>query len=90
MIVDGPSSGGAKIRAARSRNGTFALVYSPRGEQFTIHKTVFKFNQANESWYDPRYGCIYQDHTTANTAFQTYVPPTSGRGKDWILILEEK
>ena len=26
----------------------------------------------------------------ANASFQTYAPPTSGRGNDWILILEEE
>ncbi|MBZ0304110.1 MAG: glycoside hydrolase family 140 protein [Anaerolineae bacterium] len=90
MIVDGPISGGAKIRAARSRIGTFAFIYSPRGEQFTIDKRVFKSSRATEAWFDPRYGCTYYDHTTVNAAFQTYVPPTSGRGNDWLLILEQE
>lgn len=90
MIVDGPTSGGAKIRAMLSRDKTFALIYSPRGEPFTIDKRVFKPKRLRESWYDPRYGCTYYVHTTANAAFQTYVPPTSGRGNDWILILEEE
>jgi hypothetical protein len=90
MIVDGPSSGGAKIRAARSKNGSFAFVYSPRGEAFTIDKRVFRAKRVKEFWYDPRYGCTYYFHTTVNAAFQTYAPPTSGRGNDWILILEEE
>jgi hypothetical protein len=90
MIVDGPSSGGAKIRAARAKNGSFAFVYSPRGESFTIDKRVFKSRRVKESWYDPRYGCTYDFHTTVNAAFQTYAPPTSGRGNDWILILAEE
>ena len=88
IIVDGPSYGGAKIRAARSKNGSFAIVYSPRGESFTINKRVFKSIRVKETWYDPRYGCSYYFHTTTNAAFQTYAPPTSGRGNDWILILE--
>ncbi len=90
MILDGPTSGGAKIRAARSRNGSFAFVYSPRGEQFTIDKRVFHARRVNELWFDPRYGCTYDFHTTSNASFQTYTPPTSGRGNDWILILEEE
>ena len=88
MILDGPSSGGAKIRAARSINGTFAFIYSPRGEQFTIDKRVFKALGVEEYWFDPRYGCTYSIHTATNAAFQTYAPPTSGRGNDWILIMD--
>jgi hypothetical protein len=89
MILDGPTSGGAKIRAARSPKGTFAFVYSPRGESFTIDKRVFNAKRVKEHWFDPRYGCTYYFHTTYNAAFQTYTPPTSGRGNDWILILAE-
>jgi hypothetical protein len=90
MIVDGPTYGGAKIRAARSRNGSFAFVYSPRGEPFTINRQALKAKRVKESWFDPRYGCTYTIHTTANSAFQTYASPTSGRGCDWILIIEEE
>jgi hypothetical protein len=88
MIVDGPTGGGAKIRAMRSKNGTFAFVYSPRGEPFTIDRRVLEPSRIKEFWYDPRYGCTYYTHTAMNAAFQTYIPPTSGRGNDWILIME--
>jgi glyceraldehyde 3-phosphate dehydrogenase len=30
------------------------------------------------------------DAATVNAAFQTYAPPTSGRGNDWVLIMEEE
>ena len=90
MIVDGPTSGGAKIRAARSRKGTFAFIYSPRGESFTIDKRVLKAKRIKVSWFDPRYGCTHYIYTDTIFAFQTYTPPTSGRGNDWILILEEE
>lgn len=90
MIVDGPSSGGAKIRAARTINGTFAFIYSPMGEPFTIDRRVFAAKRIKELWFDPRYGCAYHIHTASNTAFQTYIPPTSGRGNDWVLIIEDE
>lgn len=90
MIVDGPTSGGAKIRAVRSKNGTFAFVYSPRGKQFTIDKRVIKANRVKQYWYDPRYGCTYYFRLDNTASFQTYTPPTSGRGNDWILIFEEE
>ena len=42
-----------------------------------------------EIWYDPRYGNAHHIHTTDNAGYQTYTPPTTGRGNDWILILED-
>jgi hypothetical protein len=49
---------------------------------------IIKPPRVRESWFDPRYGALYEIHTTDNLAFQTYTPPTSGRGQDWVLVLE--
>jgi lysophospholipase L1-like esterase len=89
LIADGPRSGPAKVRALRATDGSRALVYSPRGEPFTVDKAaITAAPRVRESWFDPRYGARYEMHTTDNLAFQTYTPPTSGRGQDWVLILE--
>ena len=44
--------------------------------------------RVREMWYDPRYGCYYDVHMSDNAGYQTYTPPTSGRGNDWVLVLE--
>lgn len=88
MILDGPRSGGAKIRAACARDGSFAFIYSPRGEPFTVNKGMIRAKRVKEIWFDPRYGATYEVHTSDNAGFQTYTPPTRGRGHDWLLILE--
>jgi hypothetical protein len=90
MIYDGPRTGGAKIRAALAKDGSFAFIYSPRGEQFTVDRRMVKGNRVREIWYNPRYGNSQVVHVTSSAAFQTYTPPTSGRGNDWILILEDE
>jgi hypothetical protein len=89
LVANGPQTGGAKVRAARAVDGSFAIVYSPRGESFTIDKGVIKSSRVREIWFDPRYGIAHEIHNTDNQAFQTYTPPTSGRGQDWLLILED-
>jgi hypothetical protein len=53
-----------------------------------VKKGVIQADRVRESWYDPRYGSQYHVHTSDNAGFQTYTPPTRGRGKDWVLILE--
>ena len=88
IIMDGPATGGAKIRAMRSKQNTLALIYSPRGESFSIDRSLFKPKHIKESWYDPRYGATYTVHRATTLSFQTYTPPTSGRENDWILIIE--
>lgn len=89
FIVDGPQTGGAKVKALVSGDRRTALIYTPRGEAFTIDKQVFSCSRLREYWYDPRYGYSQYVHTTTNAAMQTYLPPTSGRGNDWILVLDD-
>ena len=90
LIVDGPKMGAAKIRAARANDGSFAFIYTPQGEQFTIDRSQIKAKRVKEIWYDPRYGAAYHIHTSDNAGCQTYTPPSSGWNHDWILILEDE
>jgi hypothetical protein len=88
MIRNGPTTGGAKIRAAIADDASFAIVYSPMGASFSIDKGVIEARYIKEIWFDPRYGVSYHLHTSDTQGIQTYTPPTSGRGQDWILIIE--
>jgi hypothetical protein len=90
LIVDGPRHGGAKVRAARAGDGSFAFIYSPFGEPFSLDLNRIHAPRVKEIWYDPRYGVGYHLHTTANVGYQTYTPPSRGRGQDWVLILEDE
>ncbi|MBM3788229.1 MAG: DUF4038 domain-containing protein [Acidobacteria bacterium] len=88
-IADGPRHGGAKVRAAVASDRSFALVYSPHGAQFTIDTRRIGGRRFRASWFDPRYGSVNVLHETDARGFQTYAPPTQGRGQDWVLVLEE-
>ncbi|MCL4793004.1 MAG: DUF4038 domain-containing protein [Bryobacteraceae bacterium] len=90
IIRSGPATGPATVRAARAADGRFAFIYTPRGEQFTLDRGIIKAERVKEIWWDPRYGVAHHIHTGDNQAFQTYTPPTSGRGQDWLLILEDE
>lgn len=87
IILNGPVSGGAKLRAARASDGSFALIYTPRGESFTLNKSIIKAERVREIWYDPRYGVGYFNKDQDAWGIQTYTPPISGRGNDWVLVL---
>lgn len=89
MILAASASFGGKVRALCAGDGSFALVYSPRGESFTVDKGFIKAPQVREAWFDPRYGVSYSVHVTETHGIQTYAPPTSGRGQDWVLIIED-
>jgi hypothetical protein len=92
LILDGPTSGPAKIRAMRATDESRLIVYTARGEPFTIDQSVVKAAYVRQSWFDPRYGVSYEIRLSGREwdqqTFQTYTPPTSGRGQDWVLVLE--
>jgi hypothetical protein len=89
LIVDGPTSGGAKIRAASATDGSFAFIYSPRGKAFTVQIDVIRSMNVRSTWFDPRYGSAATIHNGTNTGVKTFTPPTSGRGNDWVLVLDD-
>ncbi len=90
MIVDGPRTGGAKLRAARADDGSFAFVYSPRGEHFTVRMDVIKSKVGVKAWwFDPRYGNASTIYTGDSAGLQTFTPPGRGRGQDWVLVLDD-
>ncbi len=89
LLLDGPGSGGAKVRAARAADGSFAFVYSPRGEPFTVRMDVIRSSSVQSTWFDPRYGTAYSIYRGGNEGMQTFTPPTSGRGQDWVLVLDD-
>jgi hypothetical protein len=90
LIAEGSSKPGAGIQAARAEDGSFALVYSPRGAAFTADTRRIAGPEVRMIWYNPRYGTSHPFHTTSTKGFQTFTPPTSGQGQDWILMLEDR
>ena len=60
----------------------------PKGEPFTVDRAVVTGTRIRPSRFDPRYGVTYEFHTTDTRSLQTFTPPTSGRGQDWVLLLE--
>jgi hypothetical protein len=64
------------------------MVYSPRGELFTVNLGMMRGPRTKMTWYDPRTGRSADLYTGDSVSFQTFKPPTSGRGNDWILVLQ--
>jgi hypothetical protein len=77
------------VRAAVARDRSFAFVYSPRGEPASVDQSRLGARDLTAWWFDPRYGRAYFAHTGVGTAIQVFTPPSSGRGSDWVLVLDD-
>lgn len=90
LILDGPLSGASKLRAALADDGSFIVVYSPRGEAFTLNLDPISSVRITEKWYDPRYGTYFTIHSADTRTIKTYTPPSAGDGCDWLLVVEAR
>lgn len=90
LILDGPAHGAAKVRAARASDGARIIVYSPRGEPFTLDLSELEGGMHTQTWFDPRYGSTYLFRTEQSQGIQSFVPPSSGEGEDWVLLIDSE
>ncbi|MDD5604183.1 MAG: DUF4038 domain-containing protein [Eubacteriales bacterium] len=87
ILFDAVQNGGGKTLAMQTQDESVFLVYSPFGQPFGLDLSG-NFNRYKVSWFNPKYNTKYTFLETSTGSLQTYVPPTSGRGNDWVLLLE--
>ncbi len=88
LLVSDAGTGAAHARATRAGDGGFALVYVPTGEPVTIELGQLAGRAVAAQWYDPRTGEGHAIGERPATGAATFVPPTRGRGNDWVLVLD--
>lgn len=80
-------AGMGHLNACRGKD--YAYVYSPLGLPFTVKLDGFEGAQRlRASWFDPRSGETSVFCILPSLGSSTLVPPTQGKGCDWVLILE--
>lgn len=84
-ILTGHTAG---VKGSLSKDRSFAIIYAPLGQPFGVDQSWLEGQSLRATWFDPRYGVTYPIHTGNTFGFQTYTPPSEGRGNDWILILD--
>lgn len=85
-MLDGNYPGANHIQAFRGRD--FAYAYSPNGLKVKVHMGKIAGQQVRASWFDPRTGVLSPAGEYENSGVVEFVPPCSGRGSDWLLVLE--
>ncbi|MBE5803526.1 MAG: DUF4038 domain-containing protein [Clostridiales bacterium] len=67
----------------------YGYAYSPLGLPFTVNLAVFAgAERLRASWFDPRTGASEIFCILPARGQTVLVPPTQGKGCDWVLILE--
>lgn len=88
VIAGRQGSGELQIQSVRARDGGFILVYLAKGQPVSMHMDRVSGSRARGSWYDPRTGVWADAGEGGTTGVREFVPPTSGEGFDWVLVLD--
>ncbi len=86
-LLEGNFTGMGRMAAAMGEG--YACIYSPLGAPFTVNLGMFAGAKCVRGiWFDPRTG-----EETVFAIFRVgektlVVPPTQGKGQDWVLVLE--
>ncbi len=89
MIATGQGSKAEHVRATRAADGSYAFIYIPTGQPVGLTMSAIAAAVARAWWYDPRTGAATLIGTVPTAGKQTFTPPTSGRGCDWVLVLDD-
>ena len=78
---------GPAERIQATRGNDYLMVYSTAGKTFTVIMGKITGKELNGYWYDPRNGKAKAVPVTTNEGSKQFIPPSSGYGQDWVLIL---
>lgn len=70
------------------RGSDYAFVYSPCGLECEINLGIISGDEIEANWYNPRTGEMHRTGSFKNIGKKVFKAPTSGRGCDWVLVLE--
>lgn len=72
-----------------TRGDGYAFVYFPTGWSAVIRISKLNTEAIHSYWYDPRSGEVILIETIEEMSDRRFTPPSSGRGNDWILVLDD-
>jgi len=72
-----------------TRGDGYAFVYFPTGWSAEIQLNKIGAKELKAYWFDPRKGEAKLIGNIAGTGTKKFTPPSSGRGNDWILVLDD-
>ena len=79
------------VIATREAKGAYAMVYFPTGAPTDLDFSDLKGKKFKAHWFDPRTGVSFPYAGPQMVKGKNSItPPSSGKGNDWVLIVEKK
>lgn len=85
-LIDNARGTNDRVQATRGKD--YLFVYSAQGKPFKVNTSAIAGNELIATWYNPKNGEIKEAGQFPNKGSREFVPPDSGYGRDWVLILD--
>ena len=81
-------AGANYISAAKGNK--YAFIYTPNGLDIKVNMGILNAGGCSviAGWFDPRNGLYHFAGVYKNENIITFIPPSSGRKNDWVLVLD--
>lgn len=76
-----------RIQATRGKD--YIFVYSAQGKPITVNMGKISGKEVASFWYNPKNGESKDNGRLQNAGQQTFTPPTTGYGNDWVLVIDD-
>ena len=70
------------------RGEAYAFIYIPDGGPTVVNMKAFGAGTVKATWFSPRDGSERLIGIVPGAGVSRFVPPTSGKGQDWVLVLD--
>ncbi|MEP0710905.1 glycoside hydrolase family 140 protein [Algoriphagus sp.] len=91
MIVEQQLDDETYVSATRDKKGSYGFFYFPDGKSISINLENLTGTAFKVTWFDPRTGVEFPGNGGSPLSKETSLPirtPSSGRGNDWVLIVD--
>ncbi|SHF65864.1 Putative collagen-binding domain of a collagenase [Caldanaerobius fijiensis DSM 17918] len=85
-ILEENYTGAHHMRATRGER--YAFIYSPSGLKIKARSGILNGTKVLAQWYNPRTGEFSRIGEYENKGCIDFMPPSRGRGDDWVLVLD--
>ncbi len=90
MVLDEQQDDENYVIATRDLEGSYAMFYFPTGQERKLSVADLKGTAFRVWWYDPRTGNSFKGEPLRKLKSISVQPPTSGKGNDWVLVLDSE
>lgn len=80
---------GANDHVQATRGQDYLFVYTAQGKPVNVNVSKISGKEIIAYWYNPRKGEVTQIGKYEKKTWQEFVPPTTGYGQDWVLVVDD-